>query len=54
METTAAKTYFGSHFTQVAWVVKDIKTAKRFFQDVMGISNFCKVATIRAKEFEGT
>jgi len=54
METIAAKNSFGSHFTQIAWVVKDIKTAKRFFEDVMGIRNFGKVETIRVKEFEGT
>ena len=42
------------NLAQIAWVVKDIKTAKRFFQDVMGISNFSKVETIRLKEFEGT
>jgi methylmalonyl-CoA/ethylmalonyl-CoA epimerase len=54
METADAKTYFGSHFTQAAWVGKEIKTAKRFFHGVMGISNFGKVETIRAKEFEGT
>ena len=39
---------------QIAWVVKDIKTMKEFFQDVMGISNFSEVQTIRVKEFEGT
>ena len=54
METIAAKNSLGSHFTQIAWVVKDIKTAKRFFEDLMGIRNFGKVETIRVKEFEGT
>ncbi len=39
---------------QVAWVVKDIKTAERFFRDVMGIDNFGKVINIRAQKFEGT
>ena len=34
--------------------MKDIKTAKGFFQDVMGISNLSNVETIRVKEFEGT
>jgi hypothetical protein len=54
MEATTAKTTFGSHFTQIAWVVKDINAAERFFRDVMGVRNFSKVETIRAKEFEGT
>ncbi len=54
MEVTTAKTSFGSHFTQVAWVVKDIKAAERFFRDVMGVDNFDKVENLRAQEFEGT
>jgi methylmalonyl-CoA/ethylmalonyl-CoA epimerase len=48
------KTSLGLNFAQIAWVVKDITVAKRFFRDVMGISNFGKDETIRAKEFEGT
>ena len=54
MEATAAKTALGLHFTQIAWVVKDIIVAEKFFRDTMGISNFSKVETIRVKEFEGT
>ena len=54
MEATTTKTNFGSHFTQVAWVVKDIKTAEKFFRDVMGVDNFSKAISIRAQEFEGT
>ena len=53
METIITKT-LGLHLTQIAWVVKDIETALRFFQDVMGISNFSKVDTIRVKEFGAT
>src|SRR5260221_2272209 len=54
MDTDMIKNFLGLNLAQIAWVVKDIKTAKRFFQDVMGISNFSKVETIRAKEFEAT
>ena len=54
MDTNITKTSLGLNLTQIAWVVKDIKTAKRFFQDVMGISNFSDVVTIRVKEFEAT
>ena len=54
METATAKTSFGSHFSQVAWVVNDIQTAERFFQDVMGIGNFVKLENLRAQELEGT
>ena len=39
--------------TQIAWVVKDILVAKKFFREVMGIK-FSKVDTIRVKEFGAT
>ena len=53
MDTIITKT-LGLSLTQIAWVVKDIQTTLRFFQDVMGISNFSKVDTIRVKEFGAT
>jgi len=53
MDTAIIKT-LGLNLTQIAWVVKDIETTLRFFQDVMGISNFSKVDTIRVKEFGAT
>jgi|SRR5579859_6501445 len=54
MELTTAKTNFGSQLTQVAWVVKNIRTAEKFFRDVMGVNNFSNVMTIHAREYEGT
>jgi methylmalonyl-CoA/ethylmalonyl-CoA epimerase len=51
---TITKTFSGLNFTQIAWVVKDIEASLSFFQDALGIRNFGKVATIRAKDFEGT
>jgi methylmalonyl-CoA/ethylmalonyl-CoA epimerase len=54
MEGTPVKTNFGAHFTQVAWVVKDIKTAEKFFQNVIGVGNFSKAICVRAQEFQGT
>ena len=53
MDTTITKT-LGLTLTQIAWVVKDIESTVRFFQDVMGINNFSKVDTIRVKEFGAT
>jgi len=53
MDTAIIKT-LGLQLTQIAWVVKDIKTTLRFFQEVMGINNFSKVDTIRVKEFGAT
>jgi methylmalonyl-CoA/ethylmalonyl-CoA epimerase len=41
-------------FTQIAWVVKDIKVAETFFRETMGINNLSKVDTIRVKDFGGT
>jgi len=54
MEIPAAKTYLGSHFTQIAWVVKDIEASLRFFKDTMGISNFSKPDIIRVRDFKAT
>ena len=54
METASTNTSFGSHFSQVAWVVKDIQSAEKFFQDVIGIRNFVKLENLRAHELEGT
>lgn len=50
----ATKTSFDLQFTQIAWVVKDIKAAERVFREAMGISNFSKAEIIRLEEFEGT
>ena len=52
MDTNMTKT-LGLDLAQIAWVVKDIETTLRFFQDVMGIS-FSKVDTIRVAEFGAT
>lgn len=52
MDGNMTKT-LGLNLAQIAWVVKDIETTLRFFQDVMGIS-FSKVDTIRVKEFRAT
>jgi len=54
MDTTITKASLGLNLAQIAWVVKDIKDAKSFFQDVMGIANFSKVGITRLEEFEGT
>ncbi len=54
MDTNMTKFSLRINLAQIAWVVKDINATKGFFQDVIGISNFSKVETIRVKEFEGT
>ena len=53
MDSTIIKT-LDLTLTQIAWVVKDINTTLRFFQEAMGINNFSKVDTIRVKEFGAT
>jgi hypothetical protein len=52
MDTAIIKN-LGLKLTQIAWVVKDIESTLRFFQDVMVIK-FSKVDTIRVKEFGAT
>ena len=52
MDTIATKPSLDLNFTQIAWVVKDINVAVKFFKDTMGISNFGKTVTIRAQDFE--
>jgi hypothetical protein len=42
------------NFAQIAWVVKDIKAAEKFFRDTIGISSFGETAVIRSQDFEGT
>ena len=54
MNTIATKTSFVSNFAQIAWVVKDITVAERFFSEAMGIDNFSKAEIIRLAEFDGT
>jgi len=54
MDTAIINSMLGLKFTQIAWVVKDIAVAERFFKETLGISNFGKVATVRVKEFDAT
>ena len=54
MEPLSVKTSFGSHFSQIAWVVNDIQAAEKFFKDVIGITSFVKLENLRAQELEGT
>ncbi|MBI2502987.1 MAG: VOC family protein [Candidatus Latescibacteria bacterium] len=41
-------------FFQVAWVVRDIATAERFFIDTTGIKKFFHFENMRAADVEGT
>ena len=51
MDTIATKISFDLQLAQVAWVVKDIKAAERFFREAMGIGNFSKAEITRLKEY---
>ena len=51
MATTVS---FELQFTQVAWVVKDIKAAERIFREAMGIGSFSKPEIIRLGDFGAT
>ena len=54
MTSDSSSTLIGTHFCQVAWVVKDIKAAERFFRDAIGVPRFWKMENIRAQDVEGT
>jgi methylmalonyl-CoA/ethylmalonyl-CoA epimerase len=54
MDTIPTNTSVDLKFTQMAWVVKDLKAAERLFRETMGIHNFSTPEIIRLKEFEGT
>lgn len=43
-----------SKFQQIAWAVKDIKVAEKFFIETMGIERFFHMENIRAQDVEGT
>src|SRR5215217_7544051 len=54
MNSIQTKTSVDLRLTQIAWVVKDIEAAERFFKDTLGISGFGKPMTIRAQDFKAT
>jgi methylmalonyl-CoA/ethylmalonyl-CoA epimerase len=54
MQDIKAISPFGAQLTQVAWVVKEIETAEKFFRETMGIPAFIRTENFRAQEFEGT
>ncbi|MHB8746825.1 MAG: hypothetical protein ACYC7I_09950 [Gammaproteobacteria bacterium] len=43
-----------SNFCQIAWVVKDIAAAERFFIETMGVEKFLRMENLSAKDTEGT
>ena len=48
------KSFFNSTVAQIAWVVKDIASAERFFSETLGINNFSRPEIIRLKDFQST
>ena len=42
------------NFCQVAWVVKDIAAAEKFFIQTMGVEKFLHLENLAAKDIEGT
>ncbi|MGA7948689.1 MAG: VOC family protein [Thiobacillaceae bacterium] len=43
-----------SKFCQVAWVVKDIKAAEKFFVETLGVEKFMHMENLSAHDTEGT
>lgn len=54
MEQQSVNESFSPQLGQIAWVVGDIQTAEKFFQDVMGVRNFVKLENLRAEDTAGT
>ena len=54
MDAVLSKTSVDLQFTQIGWVVKDLKVAVKFFTEAMGAKNFGKAQIIRAQEFDAT
>ena len=50
----ASSTLIGNSFAQVAWVVRDIQQAEKFFVKSIGIPRFMKMENLRAQDIEGT
>ncbi len=48
------KPALASAFCQVAWVVKDLASAEKFFIETMGIDRFMHLDNLAAKDTEGT
>lgn len=48
------KNRLASRFFQVAWVVRDIAAAERFFINVIGVEKFFHIENLRASDVEGT
>ena len=46
-------TSFGSRFVQIAWVVKDIHLAEKFFGEVLGVPRFAKMENLQAEDIQG-
>ncbi len=54
MDAIITSTSYNLQFTQIAWVIKDIHTAKGLFQNMIGVSNFSETVTTNLKEYDGT
>ena len=48
------KTSFKLHFSQIAWVVKDVEKAKTFFEEMLGLENFSETVTSHLEEYDAT
>ncbi|MNR23199.1 hypothetical protein D3C85_1402060 [compost metagenome] len=45
---------FNLQFTQIAWVVNDIKATEKVLRETMGVANFSSPEIIRLRDFGGT
>lgn len=54
LSNQTSSTFIANNFAQVAWVVKDIQRAEKFFTDTIGIPRFLRMENLRADQLEGT
>jgi methylmalonyl-CoA/ethylmalonyl-CoA epimerase len=54
MKTTPEHASTGFELAQLAWVVKDIRSATEYFRDVMGVGGLENISTSKAKDYDGT
>lgn len=48
------KLNLASKFCQIAWVVKNIEAAEKYFIETMGVEKFLRMENLSAKDTEGT
>lgn len=54
MKETIVNPLFGNNLSQVAWVVSDIETTAKYFNEILGVPHFFKMKNLKSNELEGS